>query len=153
VNLLKRFLARVIHSLGTLRRFHALASHRRRDFLATERLFTRALALDGTYKLARFNRGVLRWRELDNWAGAIADFSTLLAQDAAYVDALFNRAMALARSGNFHAAVDDFATFLKIAPESRWARHAAIQLQNLQAVLDDLSRQLPPPPQPPLIGP
>ncbi|MBI5930425.1 MAG: tetratricopeptide repeat protein [Chloroflexi bacterium] len=143
----------MVHSMGTMRRFHALASRHRTDFQATERWFTRALNLDNGYQLARFNRGVLRWRELDDWAGAIADFTTLLAQNSDYVDALFNRAMTYARAGNFHSAIEDFEHFLDSAPESRWARHAYNQLEGLYAIADDLAQPLPPPEPPLLLGP
>jgi tetratricopeptide (TPR) repeat protein len=151
--MLKRVLARMIHSIGTMRRFHALASRHRAGFQATERWFTRALELDTHYGLARFNRGVLRWRELDDWAGAIADFTTLLAQDETYVDALFNRAMTYARAGNYRSAIEDFEHFLEVAPESRWARHAHNQLEGLHAIVDDLANPLPPQDSLPLLGP
>lgn len=140
--MLKRVLARIVHSLATMRRFHALASRHRPAFKATERWFSRALDLDGSYQLARFNRGLLRWRELDDWAGAIADFTTLLAQNPAHVEALFNRAMAFARAGNFHSAIEDFEHFLDTAPDSRWARHAHNQLAGLYAIADDLAKPL-----------
>lgn len=149
----RRVLARLVHGVGTMRRFHALASRHRTDFQAAERWFTRALNLDNGYQLARFNRGLLRWRELDDWAGAIADFTTLLAQNADYVDALFNRAMTYARAGNYQSAIEDFERFLDIAPNSRWARHAYNQLDGLYAIADDLAKPLPPTESPPLLGP
>jgi tetratricopeptide (TPR) repeat protein len=130
---------------ANMRRFVGLRTHDRRHFLAAEHHFTQALALNGNHQQARINRGVLRWRELDNWAGAIADFTTLLVQYPHHYLPLFYRSMAFCRAGDYHAAVRDLDAFIRADPQSRWVHHAIIQLDGLLAIIEDLSPMLPDP--------
>jgi regulator of sirC expression with transglutaminase-like and TPR domain len=91
------------------------------------------------------SRALLRWRELDDWVGAIDDFTTLLTQYPSQHEALFNRGMAHYRAGDYHASAIDLAAFIQRDPDSRWVHHAKIQLQGLYSIIDDLPKQLPPP--------
>ncbi|NDJ85168.1 MAG: tetratricopeptide repeat protein [Chloroflexi bacterium] len=133
------------YSLAVLRRAIGVRSRRRHHFVAAEWCYGRALGLVEKHIAARLGRGLLRWRELDDWAGAIHDFSTLLALHPTQHLALFYRGMAYYRGGNYHAAAHDLASFIQAAPESPWVHHATIQLEGMNAILDDLPKLLPPP--------
>lgn len=150
---LRRFRAYWLVLLANLRRYHGLRTRSRHHFSAAEQLLSRALTLDNTHAKARMSRALLRWRELDNWVGAIEDFTTLLAQYPSYHEALFNRGMAHYRAGDYHASAIDLAAFIQRDPHSRWVHHANIQLQGLYAIIDDLPKRLPPPEIPKLSPP
>ena len=145
MSLLRRFRAYGLVLFADFRRYHGLHTRSRRHFSAAERLLTRALRLDNTHATARMSRALLRWRELDNWVGAIEDFTTLLTQYPTHHEALFNRGMAHYRAGDYYASAIDLAAFIQRDPNSRWAHHAKIQLQGLYAIIDDLPKMLPPP--------
>lgn len=131
--------------LANFRRYHGLRTRSRHHFAAAERLLTRVLALDNTHAKARMGRAVVRWRDLDDWVGAINDFTTLLTHHPTYHEALFNRGMAHYRAGDYYASAIDLAAFIQRDPQSRWVHHANIQLQGLYAIIDNLPKQLPPP--------
>ncbi len=142
---LRRFRAYWLVLFSNLRRYHGLRTRNRRHFAVAESLLTRALALDHYHLNARMSRALLRWRELDNWVGAIEDFTTLLTLYPTYHEALFNRGMAHYRAGDYHASAVDLATFIQRDPHSRWVHHANIQLQGLYAIIEDLPKMLPSP--------
>lgn len=125
-----------------MQRFMGLRTHNRQRFLDAEHHFSRALQLNEHHYQARINRGLLRWRELDDWEGAIVDFTTLMTEKPHEHLPLFYRGMAYCRAGDYHAAVRDFDTFIRAAPHSRWTHHAMIQLDGLLAVIDDLPKML-----------
>ena len=128
-----------------IRRAMGVRTRNRRHFLAAERTLTHVLSLNSQHIKARINRGLIRWRELDNWSGAITDFTRLLDQQSDYHIALFYRGMALYRAGDYRASALDLDTFIRFAPQSRWVHHAAIQLEGLRAIIDELPKLLSPP--------
>lgn len=102
--------------------------------------FTRAYELNPSNPAALIQRGIVRWRELDDFEGAIADFDRVLLVDRSQADVLFYRAMAHNRGGNYIATVQDLERVIDVAPESRLARDAFVQLQSLYQIMDELPR-------------
>ncbi|MCB9438462.1 MAG: hypothetical protein H6673_15935 [Anaerolineales bacterium] len=148
MNILKRLWTRLVYNRGIFQRYIGLRTRNPRNFGAAERAFSRVLHLNERHINARVSRGVLRWRELDNWVGAITDFTELLEQVPTYYLALFYRGMAFYRAGDYYASAQDLAMFIRLDPDSRWAHHARIQLEGMYAILDDLPKLLAPPIEP-----
>lgn len=140
--MIRKFLAYWLYNWAIIQRYRGLRRQKRKRFEAAERYFTRALKLNENHIRARVNRGLVRWRELDDWAGAIKDFTTLLEQQPDYHLARFYRGMAFHRGGNYQAAAQDLYDFIRLAPKSRWAYDAQIQLDSLYAIIDDLPKLL-----------
>lgn len=137
-----------VYNRGIFQRYLGLRTRNPRNFGAAERAFSHVLRLNTHHINARVSRGILRWRELDNWVGAITDFTELLEQVPTYYLALFYRGMAFYRAGDYYASAQDLAAFVRLDPNSRWAHHANIQLEGLYAILDDLPKRLAPPREP-----
>ncbi len=142
MRLLYRFVAYCLYHWAVIQRYRGLRRRKRQRFEAADRYFTRALKLNQRYLKARVNRGLVRWRELDDWAGAIDDFTQVLSQHPDYHIARFYRGMAFHRTGDYRAAAQDLHDFIRLAPNSRWAYDAQIQLDSLYAIIDDLPKLL-----------
>ena len=109
-------------------------------FLRSEAAFSRALELDHQFHRARFDRGLLYWREMNAPSRAITDFNAV--QDH-YPEALFLRGMAYQALGDYHNAIRDLEMFLNVQPHSRWVGNVLSQLETLYAILDELPPHLP----------
>jgi len=137
--------ARFFYNAATLSRFWGLRYHNSLFFKRAERQFSRALELDKGMEQAYLNRGILRYRELGDWAGAVQDFSTIIGQNPMHADAIFNRAMAYYHGGDYYDAAQNFAAYLQVAPDGRWAHTSNVQLHMLESILDDLPQKIAPP--------
>lgn len=140
---MRRFKARFWHQLGLMQRFLGLRTGQRHYFEQAEGAFTRALALVVDFREARYERGLLYWRELGFPTRAIQDFDAVLELEPDYTDAIFMRAMAHQALGDYWSAADDLQMFLTVSPYSRWADNAFSQLNNLSKIIDDLPRPIP----------
>ncbi len=100
---------------------------------------SRAISRDPDWVEPVFVRGVLYWRALLDPDAAIADFSRVLELSPDWAEAIFNRGMAQQNRGDFRAAIADFEMFIERAPDSLWARHARRQMQQLNALVRELS--------------
>lgn len=139
---MKKLRAFLCFHWGNIQRYRGLRTGNRRHFVAAEQLLTHALEFNEKHHQARINRGLLRWRELDNWAGAISDFTLLLAQWPQDHLPLFYRGMAFCRAGDYHAALHDLDAFIQAAPSSRWVYHATLQINGILAIIDELPKML-----------
>jgi len=90
--------------------------------------FTRAIEIDPQFVDAYFQRGVLYWREIQNYHRAIRDLTRVLELDPERTHALFNRALAYQARGDFDQAIADFERFLAVDGDSSWRESAEIQL-------------------------
>ena len=129
-------LARLWHQIGLMYRFIGIRSGQKDAFLNAERAFSRALDYLPGYQLARYNRALLYWRELQAAEKAVTDLTPLAEED--YKDAHFIRAMAHQALGNYHAAVADLEAFLVRHPFGRSSNNAISQLNALYAIVDDM---------------
>jgi tetratricopeptide (TPR) repeat protein len=91
--------------------------------------FTRAIGFDQQFVEAYLQRGILYWREIQNYHHAIRDLSRALELDPGRTDALYYRALAYQSRGDFDQAIADYERFLVAAPESTWYDSAQIQLE------------------------
>jgi tetratricopeptide (TPR) repeat protein len=91
-------------------------------------LFTRAIELDPLFTSAYYQRGVLYWREIQNYHHAIRDLTRVLELDPEWTEALFNRALAYQSRGDFEQAIADYERFLATGGDSAWRESAQIQL-------------------------
>jgi tetratricopeptide (TPR) repeat protein len=90
--------------------------------------FTRAIQVDPQFTDAYLQRGVLYWREIQNYHHAIRDLTRVLELDPERSEALFTRALAYQSRGDFDQAIADYENFLAVAGDSPWRESAEIQL-------------------------
>ena len=74
--------AYMLYLWGGTRRHIGIRNSNRGEHMAAARAFGRALAVNPRFRPARLARGIVLWRELNQFDEAIADFDTLLAADA-----------------------------------------------------------------------
>ena len=127
--------------LAIMWRYRGLQSYRTRHFRRSEDYFSQVLAIDAQHIGALVGRGVLRWRELGDYLGAITDLNAALAcAPQRTPELLFYRGMAYASGGHYPAAIDDFEWLINHAASTHYARLAYTQLASLYAVADELPR-------------
>lgn len=131
-------LAHSTFALGVVMQYTAARTRNRRHYQAAERHYSAVLVVLPNHQRAKRARGLLRWRELNDPDGAIADFQDLRLSDPDYHIAYFYEGMALVELGEYREAVFCFSEFLVAAPESRYARSATLQLQSLSHIVDAL---------------
>jgi tetratricopeptide (TPR) repeat protein len=95
--------------------------------------YSRAIRLDPAYSQALFNRGLVYWRELGNYDGAIEDLTGVLELDPGWAEAYFNRAIAYRMRGELDNAVADLESYLAEGSDAFWLESAARQLAELRA--------------------
>jgi len=95
-------------------------------------LFTRAIDLDPLYIDAYYQRGVLYWREIQNYHHAIRDLTRVMELEPERTPVLFIRAMAYQQRGDFDQAISDLEQFLAASPRSTWYASAELQLSGLR---------------------
>jgi tetratricopeptide (TPR) repeat protein len=115
------------------RHFGNLSGERREYQWAVDR-FTRAIELDPGFVAAHYSRGVLYWRELENWYRAIHDLTRVIEIAPHWHEAWLNRAIAYQRRGDFEAAIADLEHYLTIAKDPGWRSNAESQLALIKAV-------------------
>lgn len=142
---LTTILAHIVFSVGVIRQYTGARTRERRHYQAAERHYSAVLVLRPQYVRAKRARGMLRWRELNDPEGAIADFQDLRISDPNYHDALFYEGMAWVQVGEYQDAVMLFAEFIRVAPTSRWKHSATLQFQSLSAIVDDMPKLIAPP--------
>ena len=91
--------------------------------------FTHAIDLDPLFADAFMQRGILYWREIQNYHRAIRDLTRVLAVDPARSDALYYRALAYQARGDYDQAIADYEQFLAMGVGSTWRESAHIQLE------------------------
>jgi tetratricopeptide (TPR) repeat protein len=131
-------IAGIAYRMGIWERYFGIRSHNRRHFARAEEHFSRAIRNRTDYLHAYLERGILRWRELDDYMGAIEDFNQVLGMQPYHQKALICRSMAYWRGGNYVAAIDDLERVIEINPESQFARNARTQLTSLYLVASEL---------------
>lgn len=129
--------AYVLYLWGGTRRHIGIRNSNRGEHMAAARAFGRALAVNPHFRPARLARGIVLWRELNQFDEAIADFDVLLAADAQDGEALFNRALAYQQAGRYATALQDLTAYLKLPRDDRYWDTA----MRLRLLLEDLLAQ------------
>jgi len=128
-------LARLYYLRGLI---HRHAGHRRADWAAYRRAaaaFDRAIELDPRYVPALYDRGLLRWRDLGDGAGAEQDLTQVIRLDPRRAEAWFNRALARQVLGDVRGALADFETYLERGDDPMWREISHRQVETLRAIL------------------
>ena len=94
---------------------------------AIDRL-TRAIEIDPLFADAYLQRGILYWREIQNYYRATRDLTRVIELDPDRTEAVFNRAIAYQLRGDLDHAIEDFQRFLEIDADSSWRESAQVQL-------------------------
>ena len=94
--------------------------------------FTRAVELDPRFAEAYLQRGILYWREIQNYHHAIRDLTRVLDLDPDRTTALYLRALAYQLRGDFDQAIADLQRFLEVNPDSTWRASAELQLSGVR---------------------
>jgi tetratricopeptide (TPR) repeat protein len=112
----------LLYTWGGLHRYFGIQNSMAREHERAVHYFSRAYAVDPTFRAARLHRAILLGRELGRVAEAIADFDALLEEDATYSLALFNRGMMWMENGRFPQALDDMQSYLTLsdATDENW---------------------------------
>ncbi len=129
---IRQLLARFYHLRGMTWRHWG---HLYNDSVAygrAEQDFTRAINILPTFAQALYDRGLLRWRELGDGAGAEADLTRVLELDPQRAEAWFNRALAREVSGNLIGAVADFRRYLDEGDDPQWREISQRQIAVLE---------------------
>ena len=127
-------LSRLFLLRGNIHRHFGNISGERREYQWAVDRFSRAIEIDPQYVAAYYSRGVLYWRELENWHRAVNDLTRVIELAPHWTEAWFNRAIAQQRRGNFEAAITDLETYLTIATDPGWRANAERQLELMKAV-------------------
>ncbi|HKZ83338.1 MAG TPA: tetratricopeptide repeat protein [Anaerolineae bacterium] len=98
--------------------------------------FTRAVESDRLFVNAYYQRGVLYWREIQNYHHAIRDFTRVLELDPQRTLALYMRALAYQSRGDYDDAIADYERFLSVDGGSVWGESARIQLDGARDLRD-----------------
>jgi|GEM_PF-3243905 len=86
-----------------------------RRFKSAEKLFSRVLEIDPKDGRCYFNRGVCR-TTLNDFSGALSDFNSALSNNYKTLELLFNKAVALEKSGKPENAILQYKAILKEEP-------------------------------------
>jgi tetratricopeptide (TPR) repeat protein len=138
---LRPLAARLYYLRGNFHRHFGNMSGDRREYQAAVDDFTRAIELDPAFSAAAYNRGVLYWRELQNWHRAIRDLTRVIELAPDRYEAWFNRAIAYHQRGDLAAAIADLEHYLTIAVDPGWRANAERQLALIKAVAEEKTRQ------------
>lgn len=103
----------LLYTWGGLHRYFGIQNSMAREHERAIHYFSRAYAVDPTFRAARLHRGILLGRELGRIDEAIADFDALLEEDPSYILALFNRGMMWMETGRFARALEDMEAYLE----------------------------------------
>ena len=123
-------------------RFWGHKTLRREYYEASAAALTRVLALMPDHTDAYLARGLLYWRELQQAALAVEDFSSVLRLDPSCSEALFYRGMAYQALGDYAAAADDIRAALMQSPGAIWRENARSQLLAIESILAALPERL-----------
>jgi tetratricopeptide (TPR) repeat protein len=134
---IRQLMARFYHLRGMTWRHWGHLYNDPAAYCQAERDFSRAIEILPTFAQALYDRGLLRWRELGDGAGAEADLTRVLELDPRRVEAWFNRALAREVSGNLTGAAADFRRYLDEGDDPQWREISQRQI----AVLEGASVQ------------
>ncbi len=132
-SLIRRWLARFYHLRGMAFRHWGHLYGDAELYRQAERDFGRAIALEPTFSQVLYDRGLLRWRELGDGAGAEADLTRVLELRPDWAEAWFNRALAREVVGDLPGALADFQRYLAEGRDPQWREISRRQIAVLQA--------------------
>src|SRR5512135_215040 len=106
----------------------------RREYQAAVDDFSKAIDLHPIYVTALYSRGVLYWRELENYYRAVKDLSRVIELAPHWHDAWFNRALAHQLRNEFPEAIADYEHYLALPGQLKFQSSAQIQLEWIKLI-------------------
>jgi tetratricopeptide (TPR) repeat protein len=106
-------------------------------FRAGIRSFDRALWLWPTFAQSYYRRGLIRGRELNQRAAAIADMSRAIAIDPQWPDPYLQRGLFQRFHGDSRAALADLQQYVGLSYDAFWRSEAERQIAMIQAELSE----------------
>lgn len=125
---LTRLRAGVYYWRGRMHRHWGNLSGDRREYQAAVDDFGKALNLHPAHVAASYSRGVLYWRELQNYYRAVKDLTRVIELAPHWHDAWFNRAMAHQLRNDLPEATADYEHYLALPGPLKYGASAQIQL-------------------------
>ena len=129
---IRQLLARFYHLRGMTWRYWGHLYNDPIAYRQAEHDFTRAIEILPAFAQALYDRGLLRWRELGDGAGAEADLTRVLELDPKRAEAWFNRALAREVSGDLAGAAADFRRYLAEGDDPQWREISRRQIAVLE---------------------
>ncbi len=128
---------------GRMHRHWGNLSGDRREYQAAVDDFSKALDLHPDHVAACYSRGVLYWRELQNYYRAVKDMTRVIELAPQWHDAWFNRALAHQLRGEMSEAIADYEHYLALPGQMKYHASAQTQLDWVKTVeLHKTSRRL-----------
>jgi tetratricopeptide (TPR) repeat protein len=142
-NLFKRLRAGFYYSRGRMHRHWGNLSGDRREYQAAVDDFSKALELHPSHIAACYSRGVLYWRELQNYYRAVKDMTRVLELAPHWHEAWFNRALAHQLRGENSEAMADYEHYLGLPGLMKYHDSAQTQLDWIKFIEEQkTSRQV-----------
>jgi tetratricopeptide (TPR) repeat protein len=133
-NPVKRLRAALYFWRGRMHRHFGNLSGDRREYQMAVNDFSRAIELHPIYVSALYSRGVLYWRELENYYRAVKDLTRVIELAPQWHEAWFNRALAHQLRNEIPAAIADYEHYLTLPGKVKWRVSAQTQLEMIKAV-------------------
>ncbi len=130
----QRVVARLYFLRGNMHRHFGNLSGERYEYEYAANDFTRAIEFDSRFVAAHYNRGILYWRELNNFYRAIRDMTRVIELAPLHYEAWFNRAIAYHQRGDLPQAIADLEHYVTIATDPDWRANAERQLEMMKVV-------------------
>ncbi|NJN17324.1 MAG: hypothetical protein HC822_14160 [Oscillochloris sp.] len=134
-----RLIARCWHLWGLGLCYQGNRNADRSYFLAGVSAFDRATQLWPGFAEPYFQRGVIRGRELGDYAAAIRDLSTALNIRPEWPEPYLQRGLFHRFRGRNQDAIHDLQHYIDLAPPGYWRNEAEQQLAAIAAELDEQS--------------
>lgn len=117
---------------GRFHRHWGNLSGDRREYQMAVDDFSRALDLQPDHVSALYSRGVLYWRELENYYRAVKDLTRVIELAPHWHEAWFNRALAHQLRNEIPEAIADYEHYLTLPGNPKWRISAETQLDMLK---------------------
>ncbi len=132
--LIRRLRASFYYSRGRMHRHWGNLGGDRREYQAAVDDFSQALELQPDHVAACYSRGVLYWRELQNYYRAVKDLTRVLELAPTWNEAWFNRALAHQLRNEFPEAIADYEHYLALPGQMKYFASAQTQLEWVRLV-------------------
>ena len=133
-NTINRLRAALYFWRGRFHRHFGNLSGDRREYQMAVNDFSKAIDLHPIYVSALYSRGVLYWRELENYYRAVKDLTRVIELAPQWHEAWFNRALAHQLRNEIPAAIADYEHYLTLPGKPKWRVSAETQLEMITAV-------------------
>ncbi|HTP10177.1 MAG TPA: tetratricopeptide repeat protein [Anaerolineae bacterium] len=133
-NLFYRLRAALYFGRGRFHRHFGNLSGDRREYQMAVNDFSKAIDLHPSYVPALYSRGVLYWRELENYYRAVKDLTRVIELAPHWYEAWFNRALAHQLRNEIPEAIADYEHYLTLPGKPKWRVSAQTQLEMIKEV-------------------